>query len=447
MVRTDQYESLMLFSLSSSIAKRTPFYYGWVVAGGIGVISFSSVTFMPSPLGVFFEGMTAEFGWSRGQLSGAIFMGSLLVVVIGPLAGRAVDLFGARIVLTTACAVMALALVVLSRADSLWIYYVALSLGSAATTGVIRIATSAAIARWFIRRRGMAASFVSAGSALGFIVIPVVAAFVIDEWGWRAGWLSFALIMAFLGLPASFLLLAKEPEDVGQDIDDETGRDNRLGEAEIGTREEQWTASEALRTATFWTLLLAMTVMGISSGGVSVHLVPQLLERGVSSTYAALTISIFGFVMLPSTILWGLLLDRLSARAVYIMASAIVGFYAIGALLANANWMVIPLGIIMGVGFGGTSVAVRVIFANYFGRLSVGTVQGIATPFLVIGSGFGVLIAGLMFDATGTYSLVFSIFAGLGIVGIILILMVPAPRRKSKAGADANQDSATNVSA
>ena len=426
----------MSTSVSSSIAKRTPFYYGWVVAGGIGVVGFSSVTFMPSPLGVFFEGMTEEFGWSRGQLSGAIFLGSLLVVVIGPLAGRAVDVLGARIVLTAASAIMVLALVVLSLANSLLVYYTALSLGSAVTAGVIRIATSAAIARWFIRRRGTAAAVASIGLGLGFIVIPVVAALVINEWGWRAGWLSFALIVAFLGLPASFLLLAKGPEEVGQEIDDERGRDDRHKQPEDGSREEQWTASEALATATFRTLLSAMTVMAISSGGVSVHLVPQLIDRGVSSTYAALTISIFGFVMLPSTLLWGFLLDRMSARAIYIMASGVVAFYAIGAIFANANWMVIPLGIIMGVGFGGTSVAARVIFANYFGRLSVGTVLGIATPFLVIGSGLGVLVAGLMFDATGTYSLVFSIFAGLGVVGIALILMVPAPRKRSEPRSD-----------
>ena len=47
-------------------------------------------------LGVFMRVLTGEFDWSRAQVSGAITIGTLMIAVCTPYAGRLIDRIGVR---------------------------------------------------------------------------------------------------------------------------------------------------------------------------------------------------------------------------------------------------------------------------------------------------------------------------------------------------------------
>ena len=85
----------------------------------------------------------------------------------------------------------------------------------------------------------------------------------------------------------------------------------------------------------------------------------------------------------------------------------------------------------MGIGSGGVDMIMRIIFANYFGRASAGTVMGIVTPFIVVSLGLGALISGVMYDIQGSYVPVFWSWIAVTALAIVILLLVPAPRARA----------------
>ena len=426
-----------MISLAPAVAKRIPFYYGWVIMLTTGLASFSSIAFGPGTIGALIVPMSEEFGWSRSVMPGAILVGSLFIIVIGPLAGRLVDKYGGRLVMTMGAVIMAACLLALGLTQTALMFYAVYGLGFATFSSIGRVALGAITAQWFVRRRGIATSVSHASSGMGFVVLPIVGALVMGVWGWRAAWVAMGTIAFVVTVFPSLLLLVAHPSDVGQRVDgdrtdEEAARVSRTGRS--AATEVQWTVREALRTPTFWMLLTTLSIQGLAMSGSNVHLVPRLLDQGISTNVAVLSFTIGGAVTTASGFLFGLLVDRIHLRYVFtIGALAWVGFVvAILAATSSNAWMVGLIGLFMGVGAAGTVLVMRVAIPIYFGRRSAGALLGLAAPVFLLASGSGGLVAGIMYEAVGGYTVVFTFFIGLLGVAILIMLATPTPVKRTQ---------------
>lgn len=425
-----------MLSLAPRLARYLPFYYGWVIAVVAGLVSFAGTAESPAILGIFFTKMEAELGWSRTTMSGSVLAGTFLIVLVAPVAGRLTDAYGPRVVVTVGAAVTASAIFCMGYVTTIPLFYALVAIAYSVNTGIARVAVNAVIAKWFVRSRGRAMAVLSMFLGLGFAVTPVIAAFVTDASGWRMGWHALGIATFLVAVPVSLVLLRGHPSEVGQRIDGEVPSDAPThGAMRSALTEVQWAAREALRTPTFWLVLISMSTLAVAILGFAVHLVPHLESRGIDSRWAALAFTVAGLTMLPSSPLWGVLLDRFSSRAAFIAAALVVIAFTVFTLLAWSAWMVIPIGVSMGIGFGGFGMVQRTIYANYFGRQSAGTVLGLAIPFIAVAQGMGTFLAGAAFDLFGSYEEVFSIFAGFVIASIGVIYLVRLPERKPVAAA------------
>jgi len=420
-----------MLSIAMRIAYRAPFYYGWVIAGVVGLIALAGVAASPAILGLFFKDMENEFGWSRSLISGSIFAGTLLIIPAAPLSGRLVDLYGPRPIVVVGGTVVALCLFGLSYTDSVFSFYALLSVAFGVNAGITRVAINAVVAQWFVRYRGRAMAVMSMFLGLGFVTMPILAALVIDEWGWRAGWRALALAAFAASVPASQLLLRRQPADVGQAVD---GRSTAPSVATAGTRdhdddEVQWTSKEAVRTAAFWVVLGSLSTIALAILGLAVHVIPHLVDQGIALKFAALTFSFAGVTMIPSSLMWGWFLDRFAARTAFLAASVLVILFTLLTMMARSEWMVVPLGVTMGLGFGGFGMVQRIIYANYFGRQSAGTILGLAVPFIAIAQGVGTLVAGAAYDLFDGYTQIFLLFTGLVVLSMGLMYIVRKPMK------------------
>ena len=420
-----------MLSIAMRIAYRSPFYYGWVIAGVVGLIALAGVAASPAILGLFFKDMENEFGWSRSLISGSIFAGTLLIIPAAPLSGRLVDLYGPRPIVVVGGTVVALCLFGLSYTDSVFSFYALLSVAFGVNAGITRVAINAVVAQWFVRYRGRAMAVMSMFLGLGFVTMPILAALVIDEWGWRAGWRALALAAFAASVPASQLLLRRQPADVGQAVD---GRSTVPSVATAGTwdhddDEVQWTSKEAVRTAAFWVVLGSLSTIALAILGLAVHVIPHLVDQGIALKFAALTFSFAGVTMIPSSLMWGWFLDRFAARTAFLAASVLVILFTLLTMMARSEWMVVPLGVTMGLGFGGFGMVQRIIYANYFGRQSAGTILGLAVPFIAIAQGVGTLVAGAAYDLFDGYTQVFLLFTGLVVLSMGLMYIVRKPMK------------------
>ena len=161
--------------------------------------------------------------------------------------------------------------------------------------------------------------------------------------------------------------------------------------------------------------------------GLAVHVVPHLVDQGIALKFAALTFSFAGVTMIPSSLMWASFLDRFAARTAFLAASVIVILFTLLTMVARSEWMVVPLGVTMGLGFGGFGMVQRIIYANYFGRQSAGAILGLAVPFIAIAQGVGTLVAGAAYDLFGGYTQVFLLFTGLVVLSMGLMYTVSKP--------------------
>ena len=122
--------------------------------------------------------------------------------------------------------------------------------------------------------------------------------------------------------------------------------------------------------------------------------------------------STIAFTQLASTLLWGILADKFDIRRVSSVQFLIQGVGLVTAI-SSRNIHLTYIGFFLyGTGLAGSFVLREVIWANFFGRASLGTVRGLSMFFSNLFAASGAPFFGFLHDRTGSYDLSFTIFCG-----------------------------------
>ena len=158
-------------------------FYGWWVALALSIIVFLSAG-IRFTIGPFLKPVSADLGLDRGSFSLVIALSLLLYGAFMPLVGRLVDRMGSRVVCSAGAVVIAASLVLSGPMTTLWefyLYYAVIgSLGLAATGHVMGSVT---LANWFVKRRGVAMSFLGSASMAGSSLGTWLGGFLFDVTG------------------------------------------------------------------------------------------------------------------------------------------------------------------------------------------------------------------------------------------------------------------------
>ena len=428
--------------LRAGLAKRLPFYYGWVILTIASVPSFGSRPVMAvATLSVFVVPMTDAFGWSRGQFSGAVSLGALCGLLVSPIAGKLIDRYGSGVLLSGSAALVGCCAIGLSMISNIGAFYALYVPGRAAFSSPLELGTSTAVSNWFIRRRPMALAYMGIIQGIGLTIFPLIAQILINGWGWRTAWLSLGIFTLSTGIAPILLLMVRRPEDMGLVPDPEKGRKYVLGDedsealgvaasgrsASVRFTEINYTVRQALATRAFW-ILASFSVFGfVAQAGVSLHQVPHYIEQGVPTHLAALTASVFAFGQVPGGLFWSVLARRVPLRLLLSAAGAMMAVGAIGIGFSTSLQMGMPMGFLLGVGVGGMHLLLRLTWADYYGRLHLGSIRGLTLPAQIAGQATGVIFAGFMFDITGNYQVPFTIFGTIVAFAAVLVLAARPP--------------------
>ena len=425
--------------------QRLPFFYGWAVVGGAmcsnAVRQAASVT----TLSIFIVPMAGEFGWSRTGISGAVSVGALLGALSAPFIGPLFDRHGSRALLIASALAMSACCVALAGTRGLLWFYVAFGVSRMIFSTPFDLGTSSVAAKWFVRRRALAMSLLTTSIGIGLTILPLAAAVAVAAGGWRTGWLALAVIVVVFGVVPQWLLLVREPEDVGLRPDGEEAaprasgggagvRPGESGTAEAGAAEAAgevaFTRAQALRTPTLW-LVMAYTLIVFSiQAGVSLHWAPHLVERGISPMITATIVGTFSLAIASSSIVFGYAGDRAPVRATLAASAALMalGTMAMGAVSGPS--LGYAASVLFGAGVGGILTMPPVALASYFGRAHFGAIRGTALTAQVGAQATGPLLAGLLHDLTGSYANGLATFAALSLLAAFVALVTPVPGRR-----------------
>ena len=184
------------------LARRLPFYYGWVVVGVV-FLTMAICVNARTAFSLLFPPILDEFGWERGVTAGAFSFGFIVSAVLSPLLGRLMDRRGPRFVMEVGVAATAGGLLFATFAGERWHVYLTLGLlVGAGTTFTGYTGQALFLPNWFVRRRGLAMSIAFAGVGFGSIVLlPALQTFV-ERNGWRAGCSLLGLVAGLWMIPS-----------------------------------------------------------------------------------------------------------------------------------------------------------------------------------------------------------------------------------------------------
>jgi predicted MFS family arabinose efflux permease len=359
--------------------------------------------------GLWLQPITMDRGWSRETFAFALAVQNLAWGLAGPLAGMWADRFGAFRVLVVGSVLYALGLAVMASATSgagfLGGTGLLLGMAQAGTTyaviyGVIARNVSAEKRSWAM---GVTAA---AGSFGQFLMVPVEN-WLIAGTGWQNALFVLSLA-ALLIIPLAFGL--KEPPRAAA-----TGVQQSVGAA----------LKEAFAYRSFLLLMAGYFVCGFQVVFIGVHLPSYLKDGGLSPQVATVALALIGLFNVFGTYAAGSLGQRLAKRhilaAIYLMrAVAIVLFIS----LPLTPMSVYVFSAVMGLLWLSTVPPTNAIVAQIFGVQYMSMLGGCVFLSHQVGSFMGVWLGGLLYDATGSYDVVWWIAIALGVFAALVNLPV-----------------------
>lgn len=384
--------------MSTDAAAREEWRLGWklVLAAMLG---FSFQSAMMAAIGLFIGPLTAEFAWSRSQASMGISMASIGVAVLSPFFGALIDRWGARRIALPGLVLTALSFASFSLTNGsiaqwlmLWAIFTVAMLATKSTVW------AAAVSGVFKNALGLALGITMAGAASSQVITPLIANFLIDNYGWRAAFTWMGLVWGGLAFVACALFLFD-------------ARDRRIkagvGDAEYASTRSTLpglTINEAWRNPSLWKIAISTTLIMMVTIALLIHKFPLMTEAGISRNHAAILASISGAMGVLGNLLTGWLIDRWSAKWVAGITLVVSSLTFVLLLAAPRTHGLIALAMIINGYAMGTKLQVcSYLTARYGGVRNFGAIFGFMASGISLGAGIGPIFAGLLYDAYGSY--------------------------------------------
>ena len=360
-------------------------------------------------IGLFFDVFEEEFGWPRTILSGSTSLAILVMGVLAYFGGRLSDRYGPTVVLAATGLLYGVGFALISIVGEPWqlvaLFGIFIGLGLA-THDVVTLST---IARWFGPRRGMMTGVVKVGTATGQMVLPLLAALLMGIVGWRYAALALGYGAAALLLIAAFSMSAP-PE----------------GRSSAAWAERRGPPFAVVRRGrTFWTLCLAQLLFFPSLVTVPLHIAVHGIDLGMTRTAAATLLTLIGAASIVGRMSVGAFSDRIGGRNSYILSLMLLVAALLLLLAVETHWPLFAAVAVYGFAHGGLFTVVSPTVAEFFGTRAHGAIFGGIVFFGTIGAAIGPVMAGRIFDVTGSYDFAFGGLAAMGTVGLALALTLP----------------------
>ena len=412
------------------------FYGWWIVAIGCVQDAVKGGLFNTG-FTLYFLPVLTELNLSRAATSLPFSLSRLEAALGAPLVGYLIDRFDVRVMLVVGTVLAGVGLILLSLTHSyllfLLVFIGPLSFGFQAG---FNQATLAAVNSWFRRKRGLAMAVVQTGQSIGGVVIFPLVALAVLNLGWRTAAVLSGLVV-FLLLPL-VLLIRRSPESMGLLPDGEAGpsapepRPTSTGTAPADADVREFTTREALRTPTFWLLAAFHGLRNVPYAGVTVHLVPLLIWKGLDEPAAAFYVGLTALATVVIRPLTGWLGDRQSKQTIGAVgvllgaAGLIVLAYGDGAW-----WALVLFAVLFSFGDGVNSVTWALV-GDMFGRAHFATIRGWISIFQSFASMPAAVYTGWVYDRTQSYTQALIAFVICYAAAAVVLWLLPQRTRPAR---------------
>ncbi|KAF0122389.1 MAG: major facilitator superfamily protein [bacterium] len=416
--------------------KREPrFFYGWLILGAC-FLTTTMVGGLFYSFGIFFKPLLEEFGWSRALTSSVSMVHLWAFAFSSILLGRLIDRYGPKVVLAGSAVLIGLGYSLCSQVNSifqLYLFYIIAALGSGATW----VLPTSTVQRWFIKRRGLTLAVVTTGIGLGALIFAPIINHLIFTYGWRKSYIILG-ILSWLVLTVVSTVMVLDPEKKGlKPYGAEESAPNMAKQEKIGhdstkyntmvSTAIEWGFGEAIRTKTFWGLVVLYMFALFPIYMLATHIVPHAIDMGISEGVAAGALGLIGATSIAGRLMGGAIAERFG----WTKGMALSCFLS-GASVIHNVWMLYVFVITYGLFYGARVPQLPGIVGFFFGSTSLASLIGLCHGLAIFGSAEAPIVAGFIYDKTGSYTVAFLI-AGIAslIAGALALFLKPPKKRVS----------------
>ena len=176
--------------------------------------------------------------------------------------------------------------------------------------------------------------------------------------------------------------------------------------------------------------------------GTNVYQADLLRSRGIDLSLSQLSIVVNAAGTAFGSLLWGRVVEKMRVSYTYAIIALVMAIASGVFVVADTVAMAFFAAGLFGVAVAGILVVPAVAYANFFGRQSLGTIRGVTEPFTSLGQAIGAVASGLVYQFAGSYGIAFIIYAVLGgITALALLLARPPAHPEARASlSPATQD-------
>jgi predicted MFS family arabinose efflux permease len=365
-------------------------------------------------LGVMILPVEREFGWPRAQISGGLFIVSIIALFAAPFAGRAVDRIGARRVAMFGvlfyCIAFALVGAATASVFSWWGLWALLAIANMTVMPVVWLAI---LNSHFLASRGLAMAIALSGTGIGGAIFPYIADRLIGLIGWRGAYMAIAGIALLVVYPLVLWLFRPAGRDHARALGNDAGI----------LRIQQPPLRGQLVSGKFLRLSAAAVIFAVAASALTTNLVPVLIGEGLTPARAAATVALMGIGSIIGRVSGGFLLDRINGSIVG-MGCTLLPLIPVAIFLAtdaSQGWAMLAC-FIMGISVGAEVDCCAYLASRHFGTNNFGTLFGTINGLLLFGNGLAPVLANYGYDVMQTYDYVMMALVPLYIVSAALFL-------------------------
>ena len=417
-------------------------FFGWWTVIITGVSGGLSYGFYTLGISVFFKDIAAELGLSRAATSVAAGIGRLEGGITSPLIGWLSDKFGPKWWVVIGIGIAGVGLILMRYITDVWHYYVVWGVLTGIGLNIaLTVAVDKALTNWFVRKRGLAQGIrFSIMSVFQIVALQFTTTLVLSQ-GWRmTSFIWGFIILAFVPLAFAFIKQGR-PEQYGMlpdgarvDLSKIDGKNDMVDlgiEYASDSGEMEFTFRQTMKTMTYWTLVVALGLQTVITGGFTIHIIPFLTDKGIEAAVASGLMGMMVFFTIPSRFFGGVIADRVPKNRLQFLLSGTMFLHVIGIgsflVFQNTASMYVLL-VCYGLSMGAGTPLLILILGRYFGRMAFGSILGTTLALFAPLGLLSPVYCGWVYDTTGSYNIVFVTFVIMAMVSTLVLLVLRPPK-------------------
>ena len=407
-------------------------HFGYLVVTALVLTSFMPLSLGLSCAGIFYPAVSEHLGVERGMLSYYTSVLWIAALVTLPFLGKLLNNRDARLCTTGAVAIIVAAFVWLSFTQALWMFYAAAAAMGVGVAMLLFLAPSTLINRWFAKRAGALLGVVMAFTGIGGVVWSTVGGILIQQIGWSATYLVFAVLSALI-IPVTLFMVASHPADKGLQP---VGLDAGQAEAAPASGGELAgvPASEAFKMPVFY-LICAMCFF-LNIGMYVYFMIPSYattLEIGIALPLLGATASSVAMAgQTISKLALGAVGEKHPQTATIVALALGIAGVAAFAVLFESTVAFYAAALFFGAYYGITNVMMPIFTRKSFGDRDYAQIYSRVSMVASISNAAAAFIWGTVIDATHSYMPMFIgviVLMALTIVTVVAIGRMQTKRR------------------